>query len=74
MSVGGSTLAGERQIEAEVTGHGTQRQGSRALGREVLAADPDDVARARQTVARGQGKAVDPDAASLPAAGNGDRD
>ena len=39
-----------------------------------LAADPDDVARARRTVARGQGKAVDQDAASLPGAGNGDQD
>ncbi|RZA30863.1 MAG: hypothetical protein EOP02_00065 [Proteobacteria bacterium] len=34
---------------------------------------PDEVAEARQTVARGQGKAVDRDAASLPGAGNGER-
>ena len=38
------------------------------------AADQDTIARARQTVARGQGRAVDRDAADLPGAGNGDRD
>ena len=34
----------------------------------------DEVARARRTVAQGQGKAVGREAASLPGAGNGDRD
>lgn len=38
------------------------------------AADPDAVSRAHRTVARGQGRAINPGAASLPAAGNGNRD